>query len=389
MRRTFVYLLLAVVLLDEFVFSVETAAWPLIRDDFSLSYAQVGLVLSLPVLVSVFIEPIIGILGDVWRRQWLVIGGGFVFAGTLVAFALSDSFALLIVIFAVMYPASGSFVSLSQATLMDGEPERHQQNMARWTFAGSLSYVIGPLALSGALLLGFGWRGLIFGAAIVMVGLSLTLRHFEFPRDISDDTPTTFREGLQNALKAMRRVTVMRWLILLVFSDLMLDILFSFLTLYFVDVAGASPVEATFAVTIWTGVGLLGDLLLIPLLERMNGLRYLTISAVLEAIIFSAFLLVDNLIVKFVLLGMLGFFNAGWYSILQGQLYSSMRGQSGTVLALNNFSGLVTSAIPFTLGLIASAYGLDTMMWVMLLGPAALFVGLRVKVPEEISQYVE
>lgn len=388
MRRTFVYLLLAVVLLDEFVFSVETAAWPLIRDDFNLSYAQVGLALSVPVLVSVFIEPIIGILGDVWRRQWLVIGGGFVFAGTLVAFALSDSFALLIVIFAVMYPASGSFVSLSQATLMDGEPERHQQNMARWTFAGSLSYVIGPLALSGALLLGFGWRGLIFGAAIVMIGVALTLRRFEFPRDISDETPTTFREGLQNALKAMRRVTVMRWLILLVFSDLMLDILFSFLTLYFVDVAGASPVEATFAVTIWTGVGLLGDLLLIPLLERMNGLRYLTISAVLEAIIFSAFLLVDNLIGKFVLLGLLGFFNAGWYSILQGQLYTSMRGQSGTVLAVNNISGLVTSAIPFTLGLIASVYGLETMMWVMLLGPAALLIGLRVKVPEEVPQYV-
>ncbi|MCI0709920.1 MAG: MFS transporter, partial [Chloroflexi bacterium] len=132
----------------------------------------------------------------------------------------------------------------------------------------------------------------------------------------------------------------------------------------------------------------LGDLLLIPLLERMNGLRYLTISAVLEAIIFSAFLLVDNLIGKFVLLGLLGFFNAGWYSILQGQLYTSMRGQSGTVLAVNNISGLVTSAIPFTLGLIASVYGLETMMWVMLLGPAALLIGLRVKVPEEVPQYV-
>jgi len=40
-----------------------------------------------------------------------------------------------------------------------------------------------------------------------------------------------------------------------------------------------------------------------------------------------------------VILGFLGFFNSGWYSILQGQLYTAMPGQSGTVMTLNNVSG--------------------------------------------------
>ena len=43
---------------------------------------------------------------------------------------------------------------------MDTDPARHELNMARWTFAGSLGVVAGPLALGGTALLGLRWRGL-------------------------------------------------------------------------------------------------------------------------------------------------------------------------------------------------------------------------------------
>ncbi len=115
---------------------------------------------------------------------------------------------------------------------MDSEPERHEQNMARWTFAGSIGVVAGPLALSAVVVLGIGWRGL------------------------------------------------------------------------------------------------------------------------------------------------LGLFNAGWYAILQGRLYSAMPGQSGTVMAVNNLSGLVGSLIPLSVGWLAERFGLSAAMWVMLLGPLVLLVGV-------------
>lgn len=81
----FVLTLLLIEFLDELVFGVREAAWPLIRDDLRLDYAQVGLLLSMPGLVSNILEPFIGILGDVWRRRALVLGGGVVFglAGSL------------------------------------------------------------------------------------------------------------------------------------------------------------------------------------------------------------------------------------------------------------------------------------------------------------------
>jgi FSR family fosmidomycin resistance protein-like MFS transporter len=182
--------------------------------------------------------------------------------------------------------------------------------------------------------------------------------------------------GFKGALSSLRRGEVLRWLVLLEFSDLMLDVLLGFLALYFVDVARLSPGQAALGVAVWTGVGLLGDFLLIPLLERVKGLDYLRVSVLLELLLFPAFLLVPNLAVKFILLGLLGLFNSGWYAILQGRLYSTMPGQSGTVMTVGNVVGLFGKVLPFGIGLAAQAWGLGSAMWLLLLGPVALLVGL-------------
>ncbi|MBN2394496.1 MAG: hypothetical protein JXR84_27430 [Anaerolineae bacterium] len=79
-----------------------------------------------------------------------------VFSLSLLLTGLIQGFPLLLLSFVLFYPASGAFVSLSQATLMDADPARHEHNMARWTFAGSLGVVAGPLALSAVVALGVG-----------------------------------------------------------------------------------------------------------------------------------------------------------------------------------------------------------------------------------------
>ena len=108
----------------------------------------------------------------------------------------------------------------------------------------------------------------------------------------------------------------------------------------------------------------------------MRGLDYLRVSAVLELFLFAAFLLVPTMGLKLVILGALGFFNSGWYSILQGQLYSSMPGQSGAVLAVNNVFGIVGSLIPLVIGLLAERFGLGGAMWFLLIGPVVLLLGI-------------
>ena len=378
LRRTAVFILtlLAIEFLDEFVFGAREAAWPLIRTDLGLSYAQVGLLLGLPSVVSSLVEPSLGILGDIWRRRVLILGGGVVFALALLLVALSQDFPVLLISFIIFYPASGAFVSLSQATLMDTDPARHEQNMARWTFAGSLGMVAGPIALGVAATLNLGWRGLfLVFAGLTLIPLAMVYR---FRSNIGQrkSANTGFRAGVVDALRALRRGEVLRWLTLLQCSDLMLDVLLGFLALYLVDVAGATPAQAGAAVAVWTGLGLLGGLLLIPLLERVRGLSYLRLSAVVELVLFPAFLLAPGFWAKLVLLGLLGLFNAGWYSILKARLYSAMPGQSGTVMTVGNVFGLVGALVPLGLGLVAERFDLVVTMWLLLLGPVVLLVGI-------------
>ena len=99
----------------------------------------------------------------------MIIGGGVVFVASLLLVSGSVSFAMFMAGLLIFNPASGAFVGLSQATLMDHDSTRYEQNMARWTFAGASGVALGALALGGSLTLGLGWRELVLATAAVSV----------------------------------------------------------------------------------------------------------------------------------------------------------------------------------------------------------------------------
>jgi MFS transporter, FSR family, fosmidomycin resistance protein len=376
---SFTLTLLLIEFLDELIFGAREAAWPLIRDDLGLSYVEIGLLLSLPPLIGYVIEMLLGILADVWNRRALVLGGGLAVVLALLMMASSSGFMLMLVSLILINPAAGAFVGLSQAALMDSDTARHEHNMARWTLFGSLGMLLGPLALSAALMLGAGWRSLFFISSILALILLKLASRFPFAIASRPDEQTTtslFNEGVRKALAALRRREVLRWLLLLQFSDLMLDVLNGFLALYFVDIVGVNELKAGLAIAVWTGVGLLGDLLLIPMLERVRGLPYLRLSAFSVLLLFPIFLLAPDYATKLVILGLLGLLNAGWYSILMAQLYSCMPGLSGTVMSLGIVFGMPGALIPLALGILAQHFGLQPALWLLLSGPIALLIGV-------------
>lgn len=371
----FIVLLLAIELLDELVFGVQMAAWPVIRDELSLNYAQIGVLLGVPKLFGSVAEIFLFVWGETGRRRAIILGGGICFAAAILLFSASRVFAVILAAELLFHPSSGAFVTMSQSTLMDLEPSRHEQNMARWTLAGSLGVVLGPLALAGSVFLGMGWRCLF--AALGVAALVLVALAWRMP--LQPSLPTALpglRQALAGTWRSLWRRDVLRWLGLLEASDLMLDILLGFLALYFVDLARVSPSQAALGVAVWSGFGLLGDFLLIPFLERYPGLPYLRLSAWLELSLYAGFLLAPWWPAKLVLVGLLGFFNTGWYAILKARLFTSLPGQSGAAQAVNNIAGLAGSLIPLLLGLVAQRFGLQWAMWLLLLGPLALIAGL-------------
>ena len=181
---------------------------------------------------------------------------------------------------------------------------------------------------------------------------------------------------MREALRALRRREVLRWLVLLEAGDFTWDVLRGFLALYFVDVVGVSESRAALVVVVWTCATLPGELLLLPILERVRGLSYLRVSASVVLVVFPAFLLAQGFALKVALLCLLGFANAGWYAIVKARLYAELPGRSGTAMTLGNVFGLAHDLFPLALGAFAERFGLGAMMWLLAAGPLVLLAGL-------------
>jgi MFS transporter, FSR family, fosmidomycin resistance protein len=374
-------LLLGIELLDELVGGSRAAAWPLIKHDLNLSYAEIGLVLAIPGLVGSALDPLIGVAGDTSRRRALMVAGGVGFALSAVMSAGAIGFWTLLLALVIGNPATGAFVSLAQATLMDrGDRER---NMARWTLAGSVGYVAGPILIAVALRLGVGWRGVLVALGLAALPLVLATRRLALPASAAAE-PSHARDFFA----ALRKRDVLRWLALLEAADLMLDVFHGFLALYLVDVVHLGAAEAATGVAVWTGAGLAGDLLLLPALRRITGAVYLRASALAALAAYPAFLLLPSTGAKLALLALLGLLNSGWYALPKAGLYGALPGRSGTAVAVAGVGGLGGAFVPAALGLLAEAAGLGTTMWLLVLAPIALAAGvpsLRERSPGRVT----
>jgi FSR family fosmidomycin resistance protein-like MFS transporter len=352
------------------VFGTLGAAWPLIRDDLGLTYAEIGIALAIPGFIGSALDPLFGVAADTPRRRLLIVAGGLAFSASALLIGASTGFWTLLLALVLGNPASGAFVSLAQATLIDLDPAQRERNMARWTLAGSFGYVGGPLLLAAALWFGFGWRGVIVALGVAAVPLAVAARRLPRGGDDGHDLLTSARR----ALAALREREVLRWLIVLEGADLLGDIFHGYLALYFVDVAHADASAAALGVATWTVASLVGDWLLLWILRRVRGTMYLRATALAALLAYPAFLVLPGYGAKLVVVALLGLLNSGWYAIPQAGLYGALPGRSGAAVAVGGLGGLLGASVPLVLGFVAGAAGLAATMWILLLAPVVLLV---------------
>ena len=256
----------------------------------------------MPLLAGGLLELPLGILAAGSRRRRLaVLGGGIVFILSLAAVAGARSFAVLLCAFTVFFPASGAFVSLTQAELMDAWPGRQASIMARWDLAGSAGAVAGPLLLILVLTAGGSWRAcyLVLAAVAAVTWAASVLRDHgpltplnPAPGPAAGPAPPgqptspgtaagqSLTAQIRDVMASLRDGPTARWLWLTVVADLLVDVLTGFLALYLVDVAHLRPELAALAIAIRLGSGLAGDAALVFVLERVSDLAVLRASAV-------------------------------------------------------------------------------------------------------------
>jgi FSR family fosmidomycin resistance protein-like MFS transporter len=360
---------------DELNYGAQAAAIPAMRSEFRLDYAQVGLLLGLSGLVGGLVEPIIMLLGDTRWRLPLIVGGGLTVAASLALAAASQTLFPLLLAFTVAYPASGAFVTLAQASLMDQNPDHKSQLMARWTAAGSLGSLIGPAFFSLSLTFGISWRGLFIFLAVLGSGLALST--WKTAGGISQFsrrslTKSHISELIPSLFRGLKRLSLVRWLVLLQMSDLLLDIYTIYISLYLVDVVGISKAQTGIFLSGLMLVNFLTDLLLIPLLERTSGLLVVRVSALMACLVYPALLITPWEAAKVGLALTVRLTTLGWYPVLKAQAYDSLPDRSGTVLAAESLASNAGKLLLWFVGWLAAQVGLDAAMWLLITGPLSL-----------------
>jgi MFS transporter, FSR family, fosmidomycin resistance protein len=372
-----------------------------------------------PLLVGGVLELPLGLLADGGRRRRLaVLAGGILFTLSLAAVAGARSFAVLLAAFTAFYPASGAFVSLTQAELMDAWPDRQAHVMARWDLAGSTGAVAGPLLVTAVIAAQGGWRAayLVLAALAAAAWIGTCLRDDHPARaEASPAPPDRALPGpappepappepaalpgpappepaalpgpalpgpappepalparLREVLAALRHWRTVRWLVLLQVADLLVDVLTGFAALYLVDVARLSPAVAALGIAIRLGSALAGDALLVFVLDRMEDLTVLRASAVAAGLLYPGFLLVPGPAAKLALLAVLSAATAPWYPLLQARLYGSLPGRTPVAVTLNSAAGLAGGLGPLAVGLIAGTFGLSWALAGLVVVPVAV-----------------
>ncbi len=416
---------LAVEYIDELVDGTKGAALPLIRGGLHLTYGQLGLLIAVPLLAGGLLELPFGLVARHGRRRHLVVlAGGLLMMASLSAVAAARSFAMLLAALVAFFPASGAFVGLTQAALMDAAPGRRQRRMAQWNLAGSAGAVCGPLMLAALLTVGGTWR---LGFLLIAIGTGVALlaatvagpsravsgvtgpgavagvaessavgragdsehggvvgragdsehggavgRAGDSDHEVAVSEETERRPTVRAVLASLRNGEVAWWLVLLQISDLLLDVLTGYIAVYLVDVAHASPAQAALGVAVRLGAGLAGDALFVALSGRVGGRTVLRVSALAACLLYPAFLLVPDLSAKLVILAALSVATACWYPVLQAGLYDSLPGSSGIALFLSSAAGMAGAAGPLAVGFVAQSVGLTSALGCLAFAPVMI-----------------
>ena len=297
------------------------------------------------------------------------------------------SVAAALAAFTAFYVASGAFVSLTQAELMEARPDRQAQVMARWDLAGSAGAVAGPLLLAAVLAAGGSWRAayLVLAALAALAWLGTSRadpRRAPRPAGPGADTDggdpaasVSHAARVREVMAALRDWSVLRWLVLLEVADLLVDVLTGFVALYLVDVAHLQPEIAALAIAIRSGAALAGAAALVAVLDRVTDVTVLRASAVVAALAYPGFLLVPGPAAKLIILAVLSAATAPWYPLLQARLYGSLPGRSPVAVTLGSAAGLAGGLGPLAVGMIAGRLGLPAALAALVCVPVAVLAG--------------
>jgi len=162
-------------LLNDTVQALIPAIYPLLKDSFSLSYTQIGLITLTFQMVGSIFQPIIGAYTDRHPKPYsLVAGMGITLTG-LVALALAPSYYAVLIAAAMVGMGSAIFHPESSRMARLASGGRHGFAQSLFQLGGNAGGSLGPL-LAACVILRYGRIHLLWFTSITLVGMFILRR---------------------------------------------------------------------------------------------------------------------------------------------------------------------------------------------------------------------
>lgn len=319
-------------LLNDMIQSLILAIYPLLREDFALSFVQIGLITLTYQLTASLLQPLIGHYTDKHPQPWsLPIGMGFTLSG-LILLALAGNFATVLLAAALVGTGSSVFHPESSRVARMASGGRHGLAQSLFQVGGNFGSSLGPL-LAALVIAPYG-RGNVawfsLAALLAIVVLLQISRWYQTQNQMAKKSTVVAVSPLPRRQVAFA-VSI---LLVLIFSKYFyLTSLSSYYTFYLMQKFGLSVQNAQLHLFIFLFAVAAGTVIGGPIGDKMGRKRVIWAS-ILGVAPFTLLLPHMNLLWTGVLSVIIGFVLASAFSAILVYAQELMPGRIGMVSGL-------------------------------------------------------
>ncbi|MFC5427232.1 MFS transporter [Paraburkholderia denitrificans] len=323
-------------LINDMIQSLILAIYPMLKDSFSLSFTQIGLITLTYQLTASMLQPLVGIYTDKRPMPYsLPIGMGFTLCGVLLMSAASN-FTVLLCAAALVGCGSSVFHPESSRVARMASGGRHGLAQSLFQVGGNAGTSLGPL-LAAAIVIPHGQRSIAWFSVAALVAIFVLTQIGRWYK--SHPNMKKKRAAPPHAALSRGRVaTALGVLLLLVFSKYFyLASINSYFTFYLIDRFHLSVQAAQIHLFVFLAAVAAGTIIGGPVGDRV-GRKYVIWVSILGVAPFTLLLPYANLFWTSVLTVIIGLVLASAFAAILVYAQELIPGKVGTVAGL--FFGL-------------------------------------------------
>ncbi|WP_296661753.1 MFS transporter [Paraburkholderia sp.] len=323
-------------LINDMIQSLILAIYPMLKDSFSLSFTQIGLITLTYQLTASMLQPVVGTYTDKRPMPYsLPVGMGFTLCGLLLM-SVASSFTVLLCAAALVGCGSSVFHPESSRVARMASGGRHGLAQSLFQVGGNAGTSLGPL-LAAAIVIPHGQRSIAWFSVAALVAIFVLTRIGRWYK--SHPNMKKKRVAPPHAALSRGRVAMaLGVLLLLVFSKYFyLASINSYFTFYLIDRFHLSVQAAQIHLFVFLAAVAAGTIIGGPVGDRV-GRKYVIWVSILGVAPFTLLLPYANLFWTSVLTVIIGLVLASAFAAILVYAQELIPGKVGTVAGL--FFGL-------------------------------------------------